>query len=160
MKNLDKWARTAAIAVIWVLIAIGVAVGAGIPFVATALVKEFGEYASDFGTITTLLMIPDSLAIALLVVILVLLRRIRVDQIMTPSTYKWVRALTYVSAALALSFVAIFGWLIYKNTLPPSVAIVLILGVLLPLAVSLVTRTLLGLLQKATQATEELEGVI
>jgi hypothetical protein len=47
-----------------------------------------------------------------------------------------------------------------KNTLPPIIGLVLLIGFFAPLAVALVTKTLLVLLKKATIANEELEGVV
>ena len=97
---------------------------------------------------------------SLLGVILVLLRRVRIDQMFSRSAHGWVRTLSYNAAALSLSFGVILFWLNAKNTLPPAVGLMLLLAMLLPLAVALVTRTLLGFLQKATTDHEELEGVI
>jgi hypothetical protein len=76
------------------------------------------------------------------------------------SAQKWVRLLSYNASALAVSFLVILVWLNLKNTLPPAVGIVLVVGFILPLAVALVTRTLLVLLKQATASSEELEGVI
>jgi xanthosine utilization system XapX-like protein len=73
---------------------------------------------------------------------------------------KWVRVLSYNAGALSASFAAILIWLNIKNTLPPIIGLVLLLGFFLPLAVALVTRTLLVLLKRATAASEELEGVV
>lgn len=68
--------------------------------------------------------------------------------------------LSFSAFALALSFLAILGWLATKSTLPPSVAALLAVATLVSLAVSFVTWTLLGLLQKATLVTEELDSML
>ena len=160
MTSLENATRIGAISVIWILMIIGVVVSIAIPFISSELVNEYSEYANDFWVITLLLMVPTVLAESLLSVILVLLRRIRIDQMFSGSAHKWVRALSYNAAGLSAAFAVIFVWLSAKNTLPPVIALVLIMAFFLPLAVALVTRTLLGLLQKATAATEELEGVV
>lgn len=160
MNRLEKVAHMSAIGIIWVLMLFGVLVSIAVPFVASSLVREYSEYANDFWVIAALLVFPILLAESLLAIILVLLRRIRVDQMFSTLAHKWVRALSYNAAALSLSFVAILAWLNVKNTLPPIIGLVLLIGFFAPLAVALVTRTLLVLLKKATIANEELEGVV
>lgn len=131
-----------------------------VPFIASTLVAEYSEYTNDFWVITGMLLAPTLLAQSLLIIILVLLRRIRVDQMFSVAAHKWVRALYYNAAALSGTFAVILVWLNIKNTLPPIIGLVLLIGFFLPLAVALVTRTLLVLLKKATAASEELEGVV
>ena len=160
MNRLERITHAGANAVIWVLILLGALFSISVPFVASSLVDEYNEYANDLGVITALLFIPILLAVSLLAIILVLLRRIRIDQIFSATAHKWVRALSYNSAFLSASFVVILIWLNIKNTLPPIVALVLLIGFFVPLAVALVTRTLLFLLKRATSASEELEGVV
>jgi hypothetical protein len=160
MKKLERAVRVGAIISIWVLMAIGALVLVAVPFLSSSLVTSYSEYANDFWIITGMLVIPVLLAEALLSIILVLLRRIRVDQMFSVSAQKWVRLLSYNAATLSVSFLVILVWLNLKNTLPPAVGIVLIVGFILPLAVALVTRTLLVLLKQATASSEELEGVI
>lgn len=160
MNNLEKITRIGAIGVIWLLMLFGVLVAIVVPFVASALVHEYSEYANDFWVITGMLLAPTLLAESLLAIILVLLRRIRVDQMFSHSAHRWVRALAYNAGALSASFAVLLVWLNIKNTLPPAVGLVLLIGFFLPLAVALVTRTLLVLLRQATAATEELEGVV
>lgn len=160
LNNFEKITRVGAIGVIWVLMLFGVLAAIALPFVASALVNEYREYANDFWVITGILLVPVILAETLLVIILVLLRRIRVDQMFSNSAHNWVRVLSYNAAALSVSFAVILVWLNIKNTLPPMVGLVLLIGFFLPLAVALVTRTLLVLLKQATVASEELEGVV
>jgi hypothetical protein len=139
---------------------IGILVSIAVPFAASWLVSEYSEYTNDFWIITGMLLAPALLAESLLVIILVLLRRIRVDQMFSVAAHKWVRALSYNAATLSGTFAVILVWLNIKNTLPPIIGLVLLIGFFLPLAVALVTRTLLVLLKKATAASEELEGVV
>jgi hypothetical protein len=160
MNKLDKASYMGAIGVTWILMLIGVLVAIAAPFLASALASEYGEYAKDFWVITGLLLAPVFLAESLLVIILVLLRRIRIDQMFSSTAHKWVRILSYNAGALSASFAAILIWLNIKNTLPPIIGLVLLLGFFLPLAVALATRTLLVLLKRATAASEELEGVV
>jgi hypothetical protein len=160
MNKLDKASYVGAIGVTWILMFIGVFAAIAAPFLASTLASEYGEYAKDFWVITGLLLAPVFLAESLLVIILVLLRRIRIDQMFSSTAQKWVRVLSYNAGALSASFAAILIWLNIKNTLPPIIGLVLLLGFFLPLAVALVTRTLLVLLKRATAASEELEGVV
>ena len=160
MNQSEKATRIAAIFVIWVLMLIGILVSIAVPFAASWLVSAYSEYTNDFWIITGMLLAPALLAESLLVIILVLLRRIRVDQMFSVAAHKWVRALSYNAAALSGTFAVILVWLNIKNTLPPIIGLVLLIGFFLPLAVALVTRTLLVLLKKATAASQELEGVV
>lgn len=160
VNTLDKTAYIGAIGVIWMLMILGVLVACAVPLVASEFVSEYSEYANDFWVIAGLLIAPILLAESLLAIILVLLRRIRVDEMFSPIAHKWVRALSYNAGALSASFVVILIWLNVKNTLPPIIGLVLLIGVFVPMAVALVTRTLLVLLKRATYASEELEGVV
>lgn len=160
MNKLETAANIGAITIIWMLMLLGVLVALAVPLVASEFVNEYSEYTSDFLVIAGLLIIPILLAESLLAIILVLLRRIRVDQMFSPIAHKWVNALSYNAGALSASFGVILIWLNMKNTLPPIIALVLMVGVLLPMAVALVTGTLLVLLKRATDASEELEGVV
>ncbi len=160
MNKLEKAANIGAISVIWMLMLLGVLVSLAVPWVASEFVSEYGEYANDFWVIAGLLIVPILLAESLLAIILVLLRRIRVDQMFSAIAHKWVRALSYNAGALSASFVLILIWLSIKNTLPPIIGLILVIGVFAPLAVALVTRSLLVLLKRATHASSELEGVV
>ena len=160
MTQSENTTRIAAILVIWILMFFGVLTLIAVPFIASTLVAEYSEYTNDFWVITGMLLAPTLLAQSLLIIILVLLRRIRVDQMFSVAAHRRVRALSYNAAALSATFAVILVWLNIKNTLPPIIGLVLIMGFFLPLAVALVTRTLLVLLKKATAASEELEGVV
>lgn len=160
MNRFEKLSHLGAISAIWVLMLLGVLVAFAAPLVASEFVSEYSEYANDFWVIAGLLILPILLAESLLAIILVLLRRIRVDEMFSPIAHKWVRALSYNAGALSASFVVILIWLNIKNTLPPIIGLVLLIGVFVPLAVGLVTGTLLVLLKRATYASEELEGVV
>jgi hypothetical protein len=160
VNRFEKAAHIAGIVVIWVLMFFGVLVAIAVPFVSSALVSEYVEYAHDFWPITVMLLAPALLAETLLAIILVLLRRVRVDQMFSVSAHRLVRALSYNASALSAAFVVVLVWLHLKNTLPPVIALVLLIGSFVPLAVALVTRTLLVLLKQATAANEELEGVV
>lgn len=160
MNRLEKGTHVAAIAAIWTLMLLGGLVSISLPFAVSALVSEYADYANDFGTITILLVVPILLAESLLTIVLVLLRRIRADRMFSISAQGWVRALAYNAGALSVSFALILAWLNIKNTVPPIVGLVLLIGIVAPLAVSLVTRSLLVLLKRATSASEELQGVV
>jgi hypothetical protein len=160
VNKLEKAAHRGAISIIWILMLLGVLVALAMPLVASEFVNEYSEYAKDFWVIAGLLIIPILSAESLLAIILVLLRRIRVDQMFSAAAHKWVRALSYNAGALSASFVLILIWLSINNTLPPIIGLILVIGVFAPLAVALVTRTLLVLLKRATYASEELKGLV
>jgi hypothetical protein len=160
LRGTERAIQIGAIFVIWILMIIGVLVFVAVPFVAGLLVDEYDEYANEFWPIVVMLVTPTLLAESLLVIILVLLRRIRVDQMFSIAAHKWVGALSYNAAALSATFLVILVWLSFKNTLPPIIGLTLLIGCFLPLAVSLVTRALLVLLKNATAKSEELEGVV
>lgn len=160
MTQSENATRIAAILIIWILMFFGVLTLIAVPFIASTLVAEYSEYINDFWVITGLLLAPTLLAQSLLIIILVLLRRIRVDQMFSVAAHKWVRVLSYNAAALSATFAVILVWLNIKNSVPPIIGLVLFIGFFLPLAVALVTRTLLVLLKKATTASEELAGVV
>ena len=160
LRGSERAIQIGTILVIGVLMMIGLLVSVVVPFVASGLVDEYSEYANDFWVILGMLFAPTILAESLLVIILVLLRRIRVDQMFSNASHKWVVSLSYNAAALSATFVVILVWLSIKNTLPPVIALLLLIGIFLPLAVSLVTRSLLVLLKRATAKSEELEGVV
>lgn len=160
MNKTEKVIRIAAILTIWTLMLLGILVLIAVPFGTAALVNQYSEYKNDFGVIVGMLFAPVVLAEALLGVILVLLRRIRVDQMFSVSAHRWVRGLAYIAAALSASFVVLLIWLNVKNTLPPAIGLILLVSFFVPLAVALVTRTLLVLLKQATAKSIELEGVV
>ena len=160
MNRFEKISHLGAISAIWVLMLIGVFVALALPFVASEFVNGYDEYANDFWVIAGLLFIPVLLAESLLSIVLVLLRRIRVDQMFSAISHKWVRALSYNAGALSASFAVILIWLSLKNTLPPIIGLILVIGAVTPLAVALVTSSLLVLLKRATYASEELDGVV
>ena len=160
MTQSENTTRIAAILAIWILMFFGVLTLIAVPFIASTLVAEYSEYINDFWVITGLLLAPTLLAQSLLIIILVLLRRIRVDQMFSVAAHRWVRALSYNAAALSATFAVILVWLNIKNSVPAIIGLVLLIGFFLPLAVALVTRTLLVLLKKATAASEELAGVV
>lgn len=160
MSNLERITHSGANVVIWVLILLGALVSVAVPFLAASLVEAHSEFANDFWGITGLLFLPIVFAESLLVIILVLLRRIRINQIFTATAHKWVLGLSSTAAGLSSSFVVILTWLNIKNTLPPIIGLVLLIGFFAPLAVALVTGALLFVLKRATFASEELEGVV
>ena len=161
VNRLENVIRIGASVAIWALIVIFSIPTVLMPVVLAGLLSEYQrEYSLDFLTLTVLVEIPMVLFIALLSIVLLLLRRISVDRIFSKTAHHLVRRLSYNAAILALSLVVIMIWLFTRNAFPPGALIVLTLGVLLFLAVALVSRTLLGLLKEATAASDELEGVI
>jgi hypothetical protein len=131
-----------------------------IPATATDLVQTYSDYSGDQNVIQILLSVPTFMAIIIFGEIIFLLVLVGQNKMLTYSTFKWVRLLGYSALTLAVSFGSLFSYLGIKNTLPPGVAIVIIVLILFSLAISLVTFSLLGLLRTATEAKIDLEGVI
>jgi hypothetical protein len=131
-----------------------------IPAMTADLVQTYSDFDGDQGFIQALLSIPTGIALIIFAEIIQLLLLVRKNKMLTNATFKWVLLLGYTSATLAGSFGAIFGYLNFKNTLPPGVAIAIVVLILFSLSVSLVTFSLLGLLRTATEAKLDLEGVI
>jgi hypothetical protein len=161
MKHSSRVTAQAAQTVLWLLILIGLGgLVILVPALAGELTAEFSQYESDFVILVALLGLPVLIGLAILGLILVLLRRIRLDKMLAAATYGPIRWLVFASALLAGSFVLIGIWLTMKNTLPPVIAIVLAVFALVSLTVSLVTSVLFGLLKQAVAHSDELREVI
>jgi len=132
-----------------------------VPLVITPrLVNYYDAFTNDYVITNLMFETPVLLTLSLLVIILILLRRIQTDQILSSTTNKWVKAFTAIAGFGALHFVFIGIWASSKNSLHQPTTFILILLFIISLAVSLVAGSLLGLLKKATAANEELEGVV
>jgi hypothetical protein len=161
LKNANRVTGFVAQSVLWILILVGLGgLVVLVPVLAGELTSEFSQYQNDFLILVGLLGLPVVIGLALLVLILVLLRRIRLDSMLAPASYGPIRWLVLSSFLLAGSFVLIGVWLTMKNTLPPVIAIVLAVFALIALAVALVTKVLFGLLKKAVAHSDELREVI
>ena len=156
-----KYLVRASESLIWVLVVIGLLVQIFvIPIVSNSLSQQFVEYSADAAIIATMLTAIVFVGQATLAFISLLLRRIRADELLTPNTNKWVNALALSLFVAAATFVFLMVWLTAKNTLPPSLAIVLLLAILVSVTVALVTLSLKGVLQEATAARIEMDAVI
>ena len=131
-----------------------------VPALASELAAEFSEYRSDFIALVALLGTPVLIGLAILTIILILLRRIRHDKMLTSISFGAIKGLIITTSALSASFVLIAAWLSFKNTLPPVILIVLAVFSLIALAVALVTSVLFGLLKQAVTNSKELSEVI
>lgn len=161
MEHSNRVTAYAAGSVLWILILIGLGgLLILVPALAGELTSEFSQYQSDFMILAALLGLPVLIGLAILGLILVLLRRIRLDRMLAPASYGPIRWLVLASALLAGSFALIGVWLAVKNTLPPVIAIALAVFALVSLAVALVTNVLFGLLKQAVAHSDELREVI
>ena len=156
-----RLANTSAITALALIIAFGIlGLVFAIPATAAGLVRTYTDFSGDKDLIQILLSIPTAIAILIFCEIIFLLLLVSQNKMLTHSAYKWVRVLGYTTATLAVSFGLLFSYLSFKATLPPGIAIVILVLILFSLAVSLVTFSLLGLLRTATEAKLDLEGVI
>ena len=159
--KMDGFVRVAAGLVIWLLLALSVPVLLFVvPLLSVELASSYSEFSNEGLALMALIGTPVLLGQTFLGIVLLLLGRIRTDRMFSPKVNKWVRLLGWNAAALAVGFSAILSWFGAKNTLPPLVLLSLIVAILLSLAVALVTASLLGILQRATAATQELDAVI
>lgn len=161
MSNLERFTYVLGSAILWGLIALAAIVLATfIPINSAALQESYVEFANDALTIQILLSVPVLIGQLILFEVMSLIRLVHRNQMFTNHAFKWVRALAISAFALAGSIGFIAVWLANENTLPPFVAMVLVAAFLLVLAVALVVISLLGLLKRATEASQELDGVI
>lgn len=161
MNTIERFSYTLGSALLWLIFALGGLVTVVIvPIISNELTLTYSEYTNDRAVIQIMLTMPVVLGMVIVLAVLLLLRLIHKDRILSVSAYKWVRGLSFSAFGLAASLFAIGSWLNFKNTLPPLIAITLTAGALVALAVGFVTLTLMSLLKRATTAIEELEGVI
>ena len=161
MSGFEKISYLLGSAILWTLVVLGVfALTTLIPVNSVYLQNTYVEFANESLVIQAILSLPVLIGQAILLEIMYLLRLVHRNQMFTNRAFKWVRALTSSAFTLAGSIGAIASWLFFKNTLPPFVGMVLVTSFFLALAVGLVVISLLGLLKRATQAAQELEGVI
>lgn len=161
MNTIERISYIAGSALLWLIFAMGGLVTAVIvPILSSDLATTYSEYANDRVVIQLLMTMPALIGMLIVLAVLLLLRLIHNDRILSVSAYKWVQALSISAFGLAFSLLTIGFWLNSKNTFPPLIAVILATGSLIALAVGFVTLTLRSLLKRATTAIEELEGVI
>ncbi len=146
------------LALLWAVGAIGLT--AFIPTWASGLEEKYVEYQGEQPILVILLGVPVLLFELVVIEVAYLLWLVTNSRMFTDKAFKWVRLLSLTSFAIAASLVALGSWLTAKNTFPPAVLFVLTAMVLFACAVGFITRSLQGLLSKATAATLDLEGVI
>jgi hypothetical protein len=161
MSGLEKITYLIGSAILWILVVLGVfALVTLIPANSVSVQNTYAEFANEAAVIQCILSLPVLIGQAIILEIIYLLRLVQKDQMFTDAAFEWVKALALSAFALAVSIGVITTWLLSKNTLPPFVGMVLATSFLLALAVGLVVISLHGLLKRATQAAQELEGVI
>ncbi|MEY4742319.1 MAG: hypothetical protein RL672_1069 [Actinomycetota bacterium] len=124
------------------------------------LTTEFLEFSSDATVLQTLLTAPVIAFELVTLEVAYLLWLVHRDRMFSTTVFKWVRLLWLTSLGMAVSFMSIGAWLAGKNTLPPAILFVIAALSFFALAVSSITNSLLALLAKATNAKQDLEGVI
>lgn len=150
----------ASMAILLLLLLSAVAIFFVVPAIASLLSAQYSEYREAQILIQGLLTVPAVLTFAFLIQVQVLLRLVQKNKILSSKSQRSVTFLAVTGFGISVSIVAIYVWLICMNTLPPLVAIVLVAATLLALAVSFAILVLKELLEKATLAAEDLEGVI
>ena len=146
---------------IWTLIAIGVAfLALFIPILSGELSETYTEYSSDKLTIQILLSSVVVTGLVVLATIAWLLVRLKNSKLLLEPSLGVVSLLMFALFGVAASFAALLTWLGLKNTLPPSVLLILVVAILLAAGAAFVVASLKNVLQEATLARQELEGVI
>jgi hypothetical protein len=146
---------------IWTLIAIGVAfLALFIPILSGELSETYTEYSSDKLTIQILLSSVVVTGLMALATIAWLLVRLKNSKLLLEPSLGVVSLLMFALFGVAASFAALLTWLCLKNTLPPSVLLILVVAILLATSAAFVVASLKNVLQEATLARQDLEGVI
>ncbi|MEO0024274.1 MAG: hypothetical protein RL196_715 [Actinomycetota bacterium] len=146
---------------VWVIVLAGLLTQLfALPQVSESLSEQYQEYSRDKFFIQTLLTLIVFIGQISLGFIILLLRKVRHQKLLSEGTLKWVKALATSLAAVAGAFGVLICWLMSKNTLPPSLAAVLLLAILLSATMALITLALKGVLQSAIETHLELDGVI
>ena len=156
--------KTAALFVaiaIWTLVVVGVAfLGLFIPILSSELSETYAEYAGDSLTIQVLLSNVVATGMVTLASIAWLILRLKNSKLLLEPSLRVVNVLMFSLFGVAASFAALLTWLGVKNTLPPSILLFLLVAILLAIAAAFVVASLKSVLQEATAARQELEGVI
>lgn len=161
MNKLDKVVFGSGYAILGLLMAFGLGVTlVVVPAMVDSLIRTYPEFSEDRFTLSLLLTVPLVIGEALVAEVALLLRLVHKDRMFSERVHKWVSLLAWTSFALAISIASIGFWLAANDTLPPIVLLTIVGLTLLVAAVSIVTRSLLVLLRRATAAAVDLEGVI
>jgi hypothetical protein len=131
-----------------------------IPVNSQGLESTYEEFKGDSLTIQALTSLVTMCCIVALAAIARLLNRIRFGGLHSTAAQRWVDVLAGSSFALGGSFALLFAWLSSQNAVSPFAAIGLLTGIAIAATVGFITLTLKSVLQEATAAQQELEGVI
>ncbi len=146
---------------IWALVIIGAGfLGLFIPILSGELSETYSEYAGDSLTIQLLLSSVVATGMVTLTSIAWLILRLKNSKLLLEPSLRVVSVLMFSLFGVAASFAALLTWLSVKNTLPPSILLFLLVAILLAMAAAFVVASLKNVLQEATSARQELEGVI
>jgi cytochrome bd-type quinol oxidase subunit 2 len=124
------------------------------------LSETYSEYAADSLTIQLLLSSVVVTGMVTLASIAWLLMRLKNSKLLQDPSLRVVSVLMFSLFGVAASFAALLMWLGVKNTLPPSILLILLVAILLATAAAFVVASLKNVLREATAARQELDGVI
>jgi hypothetical protein len=146
---------------IWLFIALAVLLHIfWVPFVAYGLQEKYTEYTGDGLWIQVMLSSIVLCGQLVLASVSILLTRIKKQQLLATSSYKYAQMLIASIFGLVGSFAVLFAWLNSENTVPPLIGYGLIFAMLFVSAIGFVTVSLYAALKEATATRLELEGVI
>jgi hypothetical protein len=131
-----------------------------IPELSRELTSSYSEY-SDQGLIIQAMLVSMVLVGQVSIVLIgLLLSKITNQKLLEKRSTAFAQSLAISFAALSILTATLLLWLISRNTLPPSLAIALVISILVTAIAGLVTWSLTDVLKEATQARFELERVI
>lgn len=150
-----------AIVLLWFLVFTGVLSEVFVvPSISSGLASDFIEYSGDAALIQALLTAIVLTGQFVFAIVALLLGKIRRGVLLEYSSLKFVRLLTagFVSGIVCVG--ALMTWLYVQNTMPPALAMFLLVSIIVGWIFALVSNSLLRVLQLAIANRAELEGVI
>lgn len=131
-----------------------------IPELSRDLSTTYTEYSDQGALIQLMLSSMVVVGQVSIVLIALLLSKITNHRLLEKRSTAFAQGLAMSFAALSILTASLLMWLISRNTLPPALAIALVISILVTAIAGLVTWSLTEVLKEATHARVELESVI
>ena len=131
-----------------------------IPELSRDLASTYSEYSDQGFEIQLMLSSVIFVGQISMVLIGLLLSKVHHQRLLEKRSPAYAQGLAISFAAISILTATLLMWLISRNTLPPALAIVLLISILGTSLAGLVTWSLTEVLKEATKARFELERVI
>lgn len=131
-----------------------------IPQLSQELSSTYTEYSDHEFFIQVILSSMVFIGQVSMVLIGLLLSKINSRRLLENRSTAFAQGLAISFAAISILTFALLIWLISRNTLPPALAITLVISILITSIAGLVIWSLTDVLKEATKARVELESVI